>query len=81
MPIEITMPQLSDTMTRGVLVKWLAKEGDAVKVGDVITVEMTPNDGTTHRFWTDKLKTFGRYVKLTVVSASGIFSECLEIMC
>lgn len=32
----INMPKLSDTMTVGTLVKWLKKEGDAVKSGDVI---------------------------------------------
>ena len=30
----IEMPKLSDTMTVGTLVKWLKKEGDAVKTGD-----------------------------------------------
>ncbi len=36
MPTEITMPQLSDTMTEGTLVKWKKKEGDAVKQGEEI---------------------------------------------
>src|SRR5438874_9225061 len=36
MPAEITMPQQSDTMTEGTVVKWLKKEGDKVKEGDVI---------------------------------------------
>lgn len=36
MPAEITMPQLSDTMTEGTLVKWLVKEGDAVKSGQIV---------------------------------------------
>ena len=36
MPIEITMPQLSDTMTEGAVVKWHKKEGDTVKAGDEI---------------------------------------------
>ncbi|MGC9259713.1 MAG: pyruvate dehydrogenase complex dihydrolipoamide acetyltransferase [Phycisphaerae bacterium] len=36
MPIEITMPKLSDTMTDGTLVRWLKKENDKVKAGDVI---------------------------------------------
>ena len=36
MPVEITMPQLSDTMTEGTVVKWHKKEGDAVKAGDEI---------------------------------------------
>jgi dihydrolipoamide dehydrogenase len=36
MPVEITMPQLSDTMTEGTVVKWHKKEGDKVKAGDEI---------------------------------------------
>ena len=32
----ITMPKLSDTMTVGTLVKWLKKEGDAVKFGEIL---------------------------------------------
>lgn len=36
MPAEITMPQLSDTMSEGTLVKWLKKEGDKVKEGDAV---------------------------------------------
>ena len=36
MPINITMPALSPTMEEGNLAKWLVKEGDAVKAGDVI---------------------------------------------
>jgi pyruvate dehydrogenase E2 component (dihydrolipoamide acetyltransferase) len=36
MPDIIDMPKLSDTMTVGTLVKWLRKEGDAVKAGDML---------------------------------------------
>jgi pyruvate dehydrogenase E2 component (dihydrolipoamide acetyltransferase) len=36
MPIQILMPALSPTMTEGSLGKWLKKEGDKVKSGDVI---------------------------------------------
>jgi len=36
MPVNITMPQLSPTMTEGTLAKWLKQEGDEVKAGDVI---------------------------------------------
>ncbi len=36
MPIEITMPALSPTMTEGTLAKWLKAEGDAVKAGDIL---------------------------------------------
>jgi pyruvate dehydrogenase E2 component (dihydrolipoamide acetyltransferase) len=55
MPIEITMPRLSDTMESGTIIKWNVKEGDTVSAGDVIadvetdkaTMEMTAfDDGT-----------------------------------
>jgi pyruvate dehydrogenase E2 component (dihydrolipoamide acetyltransferase) len=36
MPINILMPALSPTMEKGKLAKWLKKEGDQVKSGDVI---------------------------------------------
>src|ERR1041384_3680968 len=34
MPAEITMPQLSDTMSEGTLVKWNRNEGEKVKAGE-----------------------------------------------
>ena len=36
MSIEITMPRLSDTMEQGTIIKWNAKEGDAVSAGDAV---------------------------------------------
>ncbi|MGQ0663869.1 MAG: pyruvate dehydrogenase complex E1 component subunit beta [Pseudomonadota bacterium] len=36
MPIEVLMPALSPTMTEGKLAKWLKKEGDPVKSGQVL---------------------------------------------
>ena len=36
MPIDILMPALSPTMEKGNLAKWLKKEGDTIKSGDVI---------------------------------------------
>jgi pyruvate dehydrogenase E2 component (dihydrolipoamide acetyltransferase) len=36
MPIEILMPALSPTMKEGNLAKWLKKEGDKIKAGEVI---------------------------------------------
>src|SRR5712691_4917154 len=36
MPINILMPALSPTMEKGNLAKWLKKEGETVKAGDVI---------------------------------------------
>src|SRR5476651_491761 len=36
MPIDVLMPALSPTMEKGNLSKWLKKEGEAIKSGDVI---------------------------------------------
>ena len=36
MPINILMPALSPTMEKGNLAKWLKKEGDKVKTGDIL---------------------------------------------
>ncbi|HSZ56089.1 MAG TPA: dihydrolipoyl dehydrogenase [Tepidisphaeraceae bacterium] len=35
MPAEFTMPQMSDTMTEGAVVKWRKKEGEKIKAGEV----------------------------------------------
>ena len=36
MPTNILMPALSPTMTEGTLARWLKKEGEAVRAGDII---------------------------------------------
>src|SRR3990170_7239025 len=36
MPTELKMPALSPTMEEGTLAKWLVKEGDVVKSGDLL---------------------------------------------
>lgn len=36
MPIPLLMPALSPTMTEGTLSKWIKKEGEAIKSGDVL---------------------------------------------
>mgnify|MGYP006285890841 CR=1 FL=1 len=36
MPIKVTMPALSPTMTEGTLAKWIKQEGEEVEAGDVI---------------------------------------------
>src|ERR1700723_692176 len=45
MPTEVLMPALSPTMEKGNLSKWLKKEGDTVKSGDVIP-EIEPDKAT-----------------------------------
>src|SRR3954467_13712510 len=55
MPIEITMPHLSDTMAEGTVVKWYKREGDKIKAGEEIadvetdkaTMPMEAFDGGT----------------------------------
>ena len=63
MSIEITMPRLSDTMEQGTIIKWNAKEGDAVSAGDAIadietdkaTMEMQVyDDGTIAKILVDE---------------------------
>ena len=42
MATEILMPALSPTMEEGTLAKWLVKEGDEVKSGDILAeIELT----------------------------------------
>src|SRR3546814_6447710 len=41
MAIEIKMPALSPTMEEGSLAKWLVKEGDTVKSGDIMAENET----------------------------------------
>src|SRR3954453_11942188 len=36
MPVELKMPALSPTMEEGTLAKWLVKEGDEDKSGDIL---------------------------------------------
>src|SRR5579863_278489 len=36
MPFTLTMPKLSPTMEEGTIAKWRKKEGDFVKVGEVV---------------------------------------------
>ncbi|MBM4113212.1 MAG: hypothetical protein FJ253_07535, partial [Phycisphaerae bacterium] len=36
MPVDVTMPRLSDTMEAGTVVRWHVKEGDEVSSGKVV---------------------------------------------
>ena len=40
MPIDILMPALSPTMEKGNLSRWLKKEGDKIKPGDVLALSL-----------------------------------------
>jgi pyruvate dehydrogenase E2 component (dihydrolipoamide acetyltransferase) len=60
----IEMPKLSDTMTVGTLVKWLKKEGDAVKTGDMLA-EVETDKATM------ELESFFDGVLLKIFAAGG----------
>jgi pyruvate dehydrogenase E2 component (dihydrolipoamide acetyltransferase) len=64
MPVEITMPRLSDTMEQGTVVSWQVKEGDTVSSGDVIA------DIETDKA-TMELQTFDDGVVARLVAAEG----------
>src|SRR5690242_2179773 len=36
MPVDVTMPKLSDTMEEGKILKWLKHPGDRVAIGEII---------------------------------------------
>src|SRR2546428_12176412 len=36
MPVDVTMPKLSDTMEEGKILKWLKHPGDHVAIGEII---------------------------------------------
>lgn len=80
MPIEITMPRLSDTMEQGTIVKWYVKEGDAVASGDVIadietdkaTMELQSFDeGTIARLAVDEGKAVAVGTVIAVLAEEG----------
>src|ERR1700676_2679495 len=53
MPIQVLMPALSPTMEKGNLAKWLKKEGEAIKSGEVIA-EIEPDKATMEVEATDE---------------------------
>jgi pyruvate dehydrogenase E1 component beta subunit len=65
MSTEILMPALSPTMEEGTLAKWLVKEGDAVKSGDVIA-EIETDKATMEVEAVDE----GRVAKILVPAGS-----------
>ena len=80
MPIDITMPRLSDTMERGTIIKWNVKEGDKVSSGDAIadietdkaTMEMQVyDDGKIAKLLVDEGKTVDVGTKIAVLAEAG----------
>src|SRR4029079_11721417 len=80
MPIEVTMPRLSDTMEQGTVVKWNVKEGDKVKSGDVIadietdkaTMELQSyDDGTVAKLAVPEGQTVAVGAVILVLAGAG----------
>jgi pyruvate dehydrogenase E2 component (dihydrolipoamide acetyltransferase) len=80
MPIEVTMPRLSDTMQQGTIVKWNVKEGQKVKSGDVIadietdkaTMELQSfDDGTVAKLAVPAGQTVPVGTLIMVIAAAG----------
>jgi pyruvate dehydrogenase E2 component (dihydrolipoamide acetyltransferase) len=80
MPVDITMPRLSDTMEQGTVVKWNVKPGDKVKSGDVIadietdkaTMELQSyDDGTVAKLVVPEGQTVKIGAVIAVLAASG----------
>jgi pyruvate dehydrogenase E2 component (dihydrolipoamide acetyltransferase) len=80
MPIDITMPRLSDTMEAGTIIKWNVKEGDSVSAGDVIadvetdkaTMEMSVyDDGTISKLAVPEGKNVPVGTVIAVLAAKG----------
>ncbi|HWA11111.1 MAG TPA: pyruvate dehydrogenase complex dihydrolipoamide acetyltransferase [Opitutaceae bacterium] len=70
----IDMPKLSDTMTVGTLVKWLKKEGDAVKAGDMLA-EVETDKATM------ELECFFTGTLLKIFAAAGSQVEIGTALC
>lgn len=80
MPIEMTMPRLSDTMEMGTVVKWSVKEGDAVSSGDVVadietdkaTMELqTFDDGTVAKLLVPEGQSVAVGTPILMLAAKG----------
>lgn len=80
MPIQITMPRLSDTMESGTIIKWNVKEGDKVSAGDVIadvetdkaTMEMAAyDDGTVAKIEVPEGKSVNVGTVIAVLADEG----------
>ena len=70
MAYELKMPQLGLTMEEGTVSKWIKKEGDAVKVGDVIA------EITTDKL-TNELISETEGTMLKIVAQEGELSKIL----
>jgi len=74
MPINILMPALSPTMEKGNLVKWLKKEGDKVKAGDILAEIET--DKATMEYEAVDEGTLAKILATDSRSKRGLISVC-----
>ena len=74
MPTDILMPALSPTMEEGKLAKWLVKEGQQIKPGDIIA-EIETNKATMEVEATDE----GKVAKLLVAEGTVGRTRMLSI--
>ena len=72
-PFVIKMPQLSDTMTEGVIAAWLKKVGDKVKSGDILA-EVMEAEGEREKQVEEER---GRFLRAPVVI--GVISSAREL--
>lgn len=80
MPVYITMPKLSDTMSEGTLVKWLKQEGDTVSIDEEIaevetdkaTMAMpTFDEGILHKIYVKEGETVPLGATVALILAEG----------
>ncbi|MBI1924860.1 2-oxo acid dehydrogenase subunit E2, partial [Candidatus Poribacteria bacterium] len=80
MAVELTMPQMDQTMTTGKVGKWLVKEGDAVKQGDpVLEIETdkvvheleSPSNGNIAQLLVEEGRKVPVNAVLAIIAAPG----------
>ncbi len=80
MPVQLTMPRLSDTMEAGTIVRWNVKEGDSVASGDVVadietdkaTMEMPVyDDGVISRIMVEAGKQVPVGTPIAIITLEG----------
>ena len=79
MPTNILMPALSPTMTEGTLAKWVKKEGDNVKAGDVIA-EIETDKATMEVEAVDEGK-LGKILVPAGTAGVAVESTCYRLPC
>ena len=79
MAVEILMPALSPTMEEGTLAKWLVKEGDVVKSGQVIA-EIEKREGKSRAVAVEGLQKVAQETKMRNVKRKEDAEEVKGVM-